>query len=246
MKKTASILLSITFLFSSFSTVLADDETKEIKLTIGNTTAVVDGKEELLDISPTIINGRTMLPIRFIAENLGLDINWDSETKTVTINSKSSDSIAIVNTKLGKIQGTVSNGIYKYLGIPYAEAKEKFVKATPIKQWDGILKATEYGKISPQFAILGIGENNAGDGKYNNCQNLNIWTPSINDNQKRPIMVWLHGGGFSTGSANEAGYDGEELSKNGDVVVVGVNHRLNVFGHIFSPLQCKLIKKYNI
>ncbi len=234
MKKTVSILLSITFLFSSFSTVLADDETKEIKLTVGSTTAVVDGKEETLDTAPTIINNRTMLPIRFITENLGLDVNWDAETKTITITIKntSSDNNAIVNTKLGKIQGTLSNGIYKYLGIPYAEAKEKFVKATPIKQWDGILKATEYGKISPQFAILGIGENDAGDGKDNNCQNLNIWTPSINDNQKRPVMVWLHGGGFSTGSANEAGYDGEELSKNGDVVVVGVNHRLNVFGHL--------------
>ncbi len=232
MKKTVSILLSITFLFSSFSTVLADDETKEIKLTVGSTTAVVDGKEETLDTAPTIINNRTMLPIRFITENLGLDVNWDAETKTVTIKNTSSDNNTIVNTKLGKIQGTLSNGIYKYLGIPYAEAKEKFVKATPIKQWDGILKATEYGKISPQFAILGIGENDAGDGKDNNCQNLNIWTPSINDNQKRPVMVWLHGGGFSTGSANETGYDGAELSKNGDVVVVGVNHRLNVFGHL--------------
>ena len=70
------------------------------------------------------------------------------------------------------------------------------------------------------------------DGTDNNSQNLNIWTPGVNDGKKRPVMVWLHGGGFSTGSANEEGYDGENLSRSGDVVVVSVNHRLNVFGQI--------------
>ena len=66
----------------------------------------------------------------------------------------------------------------------------------------------------------------------NNCQNLNIWTPGINDGVKRPVMVWLHGGGFSTGSANEGQYNGSTLALEQDVVVVGVNHRLNVFGHL--------------
>ena len=67
----------------------------------------------------------------------------------------------------------------------------------------------------------------------NNCQNLNIWTPGIQDEGKRPVMVWLHGGGFSTGSSIEQTYyDGENLSKKGDVVVVSVNHRLNVLGHL--------------
>ena len=67
----------------------------------------------------------------------------------------------------------------------------------------------------------------------NNCQNLNIWTPGIADGKKRPVMVWLHGGGFSAGSSAEIpAYDGADLSRAGDVVVVSVNHRLNVLGHL--------------
>lgn len=245
MKKVISLFMSTILLIGTFTSVYGD-ESKEIRLTIDNKTAIVDGEEETLDTAPIIVDGRTMLPIRFISESLGLNVEWDAETKTVTItdNKNAADiqtNDTIVETAAGKIQGTNEGGIYRYLGIPYAEAKEKFVKASSVEPWEGILQATEYGNTSPQFAILGMGENDAGEGKDNNCQNLNIWTPSINDNQKRPVMVWLHGGGFSTGSANEAGYDGKELSKNGDVVVVGVNHRLNVFGHL--DLTARALKK---
>lgn len=66
----------------------------------------------------------------------------------------------------------------------------------------------------------------------NNCLNLNIWIPGI-DSKKRAVMVWLHGGGFSSGSAQESpAYNGENLSRKGDVVVVSVNHRLNIMGHL--------------
>ena len=66
-----------------------------------------------------------------------------------------------------------------------------------------------------------------------NCQNLNIWTPGIADGKKRPVMVWLHGGGFFAGSSAEIpAYDGANLSRTGDVVVVSVNHRLNVLGYM--------------
>lgn len=68
----------------------------------------------------------------------------------------------------------------------------------------------------------------ASSGTDNNCQNLNIWTPETGDGQKRAVMVWLHGGGFSTGTANDKDYDKEELSRSGDVAVVSVNHRLNI------------------
>lgn len=78
----------------------------------------------------------------------------------------------------------------------------------------------------------GLGNAVNQEGTDNNSQNLNIWTPGVNDGKKRPVMVWLHGGGFSTGSANEEGYDSENLSRSGDVVVVSVNPRLNVFGYL--------------
>ena len=92
--------------------------------------------------------------------------------------------------------------------------------------------ADTYGAISPQGTIPGLNGESTQTGTDNNCQNLNIWTPGVNDGQKRSVMVWLHGGGFSTGSANEELYDGENMSRNGNIVVVSVNHRLNAFGHL--------------
>lgn len=92
------------------------------------------------------------------------------------------------------------------------------------------------GPISPQpisSFVSEWGEPGRQFEEDNNCQNLNIWTPGIEDNHKRPVMVWLHGGGFSTGSSLEAAaYDGANLAKQGDVVVVSVNHRLNVLGYL--------------
>ncbi len=138
----------------------------------------------------------------------------------------------IVSTQSGKIRGSVTeSGVFSFKGVPYAEASERFVPAKPVAKWDGVRDATEYGKISPQSGILGMGGANAGEGTSNNCTNLNIWTPAI-DGKKRAVMVWLHGGGFSTGSANGADCNGENLARTQDVVVVGVNHRLNVFGHL--------------
>lgn len=138
---------------------------------------------------------------------------------------------AVVETENGKIRGSLEQDIYQYLGIPYAEAKERFVPAEDAAKWDGILDATETGKISPQSGMLGMSAGNQ-QGTDNNCQNLNIWTPGIGDGKKRAVMVWLHGGGFSTGSANSQQYNGEDLSRSGDVVVVSVNHRLGAAGFL--------------
>ena len=138
----------------------------------------------------------------------------------------------VARTTAGLVRGTNEDGIYRYLGVPYAEAKERFVPAEEVTPWDDIREATEYGAMSPQGSISGLGDADDQSGTDNNAQNLNIWTPGLEDGKKRPVMVWLHGGGFSTGSANEAGYDGENLSREGDVVVVGVNHRLNTFGFL--------------
>jgi para-nitrobenzyl esterase len=81
-----------------------------------------------------------------------------------------------------------------------------------------------------------------------NCQTLNVWSQGINDGKKRPVMVWLHGGGFSAGSAIELpSYEGENLSKKGDVVVVSINHRLNVLGFLdLSSFGDKYKKSANV
>ena len=139
---------------------------------------------------------------------------------------------AVVATTAGQVRGTETEGAYQFLGIPYAEAKELFVPAEAVTPWEGVRDADTYGVMSPQAGILGMGGGNAGEGTSNNCQNLNIWTPAIGDGAKRPVMVWLHGGGFSSGTANEPGVNGANMSRAGDAVVVGVNHRLNVFGFL--------------
>lgn len=159
-----------------------------------------------------------------------------SETTAVSTTAQEAEEAelpdGVVETAAGLVQGTDEDGIYRYLGIPYAEAKERFVPAEEVEPWDEVYVADSFGPMSPQGSISGLGAASDQDGTDNNCQNLNIWTPGINDGGKHPVMVWLHGGGFSTGSANEAGFDGENLSREGDVVVVGVNHRLNTFGFL--------------
>lgn len=167
------------------------------------------------------------------AESMGqTEAEKETPSEADTASEKKENGETVVQTTAGLVQGTDEDGIYRYLGVPYAEARERFVPAEDVEAWDGIRVADSYGPISPQGAISGLGDAGNQDGTDNNSQNLNIWTPGVNDGKKRPVMVWLHGGGFSTGSANEEGYDGENLSRSGDVVVVSVNHRLNVFGYL--------------
>jgi para-nitrobenzyl esterase len=156
----------------------------------------------------------------------------NTKTAEVAESESAGQTDGLVKTTAGLVQGTNNDGIYTYLGVPYAEAAERFTPAGEARPWDGVRMADAYGAMSPQGAILGMPINNDQAGTDNNCQNLNIWTPGIGDGRKRPVMVWLHGGGFSTGTANDAMTDGKSLSQSGDVVLVSVNHRLNIFGHL--------------
>ena len=129
----------------------------------------------------------------------------------------------------GLAEGTWNDGIYAYKGIPYAHA-ERFQRPMDPEPWQGVRKFDTYGQMSGQN-FMGFGGQqrpNMGD----DCQNLNVWTPAINDGKKRPVMVWLHGGGFESGSSQSADTDGETLSRQGDVVVVSINHRLNILGFL--------------
>ncbi len=149
--------------------------------------------------------------------------------------------VAVTQTTQGKVQGYVRNGIYTYHGIPYAEA-ERFMPPVKAKPWEGVRMALTLGPVSPQSTAREDDifpphwhwphwePRNTPQGE--DCQNLNVWTPGLDD-KKRPVMVWLHGGGFFAGaSLVEDVYDGENLSRTGDVVVVSVNHRLNVLGFL--------------
>ena len=147
--------------------------------------------------------------------------------------------IAVTNTESGKVRGYTHNGIFIYKGIPYAQA-ERFMAPTKAKPWTGVRSSLVYGPVAPLLdpttSVQDEGEFAFHhDWGYTNeaCLVLNVWTPSINEGKKRPVMFWIHGGGFTAGSSQELpSYDGENLSKKGDVVVVSINHRLNILGFL--------------
>ncbi|MCX7731405.1 MAG: carboxylesterase family protein, partial [Candidatus Caldatribacterium sp.] len=149
----------------------------------------------------------------------------------------SSLSKAVVEVTEGKLLGFVDRGIYTFRGIPYARAK-RFMVPQEVEPWSGIRDATRYGEICYQSPIR---DKVARDEFFNphvyleqseDCQFLNIWTPGLKDGKKRPVMVYLHGGAFSAGSSISPLTDGRNLSEKGDVVVVSLNHRLNVLGFL--------------
>lgn len=151
----------------------------------------------------------------------------------------SSAEATTVKTESGKVAGYIQDGIFIYKGIPYAKAG-RFMDPQPADKWEGVRSSRAYGPVSPQGKRTGWYSDEQAfafhwdDGFANeDCLRANVWTPGINDGKKRPVMVWLHGGGYSAGSGQELpSYDGANLSKSGDVVVVSINHRLNVLGFL--------------
>lgn len=148
------------------------------------------------------------------------------------------ENVAIANTQSGQVRGYIHKGIFTYKGIPYAHA-DRFMAPEKPASWTGIRSSLTYGAVCPIDATTSVNDDIEfpfhHDWGYPNedCLKLNIWTPAIHDQTKRPVMVWLHGGGYTAGSSIELpSYDGENLSKKGDVVVVSINHRLNVLGFL--------------
>jgi len=149
----------------------------------------------------------------------------------------------VAETTAGKVRGATVDGIHVFKGIPYGASTagaNRFMPPQKPASWPGIRDALHLGPMAPQNPnvwspalqalwpkpIGGDPEPNSED-----CLVLNVWTPGIADGRKRPVMVWIHGGGFNFGS--DGPYPGLNLAKFGDVVVVGINHRLNIFGYLY-------------
>ncbi|MHA2400408.1 MAG: carboxylesterase/lipase family protein [Promethearchaeota archaeon] len=142
----------------------------------------------------------------------------------------------IVETIDGKVRGYSRRGVIKFKGIPYAASPVgdlRFKPPAPVKSWDGVLDSLNFGPICPQPPpqiesqyVRNLSQDEA------DCLTLNIWTKGI-DNNNRPVMVWIHGGGFTGGSG--AGSDGARLALRGDVVVVNINYRLGPLGFLYMP-----------
>ena len=161
---------------------------------------------------------------------------------------------SIASTLYGKVQGYNDDGILTFKGIPYAKA-ERFMPPVKPDAFDGVMKCQVYGPKAMQnqnvkwntptdydfgfqFKIEFLSED---------CQVLNVWTPAL-DGKKRPVFVWIHGGGYANGSAIFLpAQDGRSLAEKGDIVVVTVNHRLNILGYAdFTALGGKYSESVNL
>lgn len=157
------------------------------------------------------------------------------------------ENIAVAQTNSGKVRGYVHNGIFTFKGIPYAQAK-RFQAPEKPTPWEGVRSSMTYGPVAPLMTPTTNVQDEIEflfhhDWGYTNedCLRLNIWSPGINDGKpalregggKRPVMFWIHGGGYTAGSSQELpSYDGEAIAKKGDVVLVSINHRLNILGFL--------------
>lgn len=133
---------------------------------------------------------------------------------------------SIATTRSGRIRGCVRHGVHVFKGVPYgADTRtRRFLPALPEASWRGVRETTAYAAAAPQ---------RSGETVSENCLFLNVWTSGLRDGGKRPILVYIHGGGFNNGSGSDPLYDGIRLCQRGDVVVVTVNHRLNAFGYLY-------------
>jgi para-nitrobenzyl esterase len=190
-------------------------------------------------IIPLLITNRKNTPTnhfntekgQFMVRNVILRLLAISLFVLVPINvSAQGDDISIVKTTGGIVRGVATDGLLIFKGIPYAASpigERRWRPPEPVEPWSGVSDATEFGPACPQTPDEL--ELSAGTPLNEDCLTLNIWTPAAHD-AARPVLVWIHGGGFSWGTARNDLYDGAQFARRGDLVVVSIQYRLGAFG----------------
>jgi para-nitrobenzyl esterase len=164
-------------------------------------------------------------------------------TETPAPGTVTTPDAGVVTTTAGRVRGFTRNGVFVFKGIPYGDTTagaNRFLPPQPVKPWSDVRPALAWGPVSPHGPRAGwINQEEQflyqwDDGfATEDMLRLNVWTPAVNDGRKRPVLVWIHGGGYASGSSQELRpYDGERLAREHDAVLVSMNHRLNVFGFL--------------
>ena len=198
-------------------------------------------------VKPNTINRRHLLGsgaalMGAAAAGIALTPSASAQTKKATEPSPASaggnkPNLAppIVRVEDGQLRGFRDGKASVFLGIPYAEA-DRFDLPKPVQPWQGVKNVQSWGPVCPAPPQTEVsGDEFVFPHRYwvanERCQVLNIWTGNTSTSAKKPVMIWMHGGGFTNGASMESyAYDGKNLSEFGDVVVVSVNHRLNIIG----------------
>lgn len=161
-------------------------------------------------------------------------------TRVLNAAKTESGSGPVAETTSGKIRGVVIDKVYAFKGVPYGASTAgagRFMPPVKPQPWADVKDTVEFGHRSPQqhgkLEIPEVAETSGQGPMGEDCLVLNVWTNGLKGGRKRPVMVWFHGGGFSSGSGDYTMYDGANLARKHDVVVVTTNHRLNVFGYLY-------------
>src|SRR5262245_18770933 len=153
---------------------------------------------------------------------------------------------ATVKTASGSVRGYIDNGVHVFKGVPYAASTagpNRFMPPQKRQPWSDVREATQWGERPPQILGGEPAEKIPTDPREplgEDCLVMNIWSPNpaagpstTLGTSRRPVMLWLHGGGYASGSGSYAIYEGRELARKHDVVSISINHRLNVLGFLY-------------
>src|ERR1700693_2082739 len=142
----------------------------------------------------------------------------------------------IVSTRYGRLEGEEQDGLVVFKGVPFAAApagSRRWLPPEKREPWTGVRDARRFGAVAPQNAVTNqaLASMKIEQAQSEDCLSLNVWTPGL-DGARRPVMVWIHGGGFTIGAGSQEIYDGSVLARRGDVVVVTINYRLGPLGFL--------------